>query len=1213
MKWTEEQRQAIELRDKNLLVSAAAGSGKTAVLVERIRRLIIEDGCSVDRMLIVTFTNAAAAEMKEKIRRSLTETLEEAAAAAAAGEDSHGGARASAGEAGHGCAQAAARRNYLKRQLDLLPSANISTFHAFALEVIRRYFYLIGIEPNFKICDSTEESLLKGEAMDELLSSLFAEGETEFFRFLKSYSGDRDESRFREMIAGCYNTMRSLPEPFVWLEESVEQLKDGRGLESGSVREGLLAAAEEKLSAARHAIAANEETARRYGLTQLLTLCEQDKAQLDRLSAAAGSHDEFREALAAFKLPAMSSKIFAARTEEQDEGKNGADGPGAEELKKTVSAGRDLAKKLIKELKEVYFTGSIDEMKRELAATYEPACYLQKLLRRYDELYREAKRAKNLLDFSDIEHYAFEILKDEEAAGFYRQRFEHIFIDEYQDSNVIQEALIDQIKRGDNLFMVGDVKQSIYKFRLAEPEIFQRKYRYYCEGLAGLSQKLDLNKNFRSKKQVIDFINGIFSAIMSGYDDNAALHAGDPHAEEGYCRPLLCLAQTPWDEDTELDEELKNLIKAEKEALSAVRLIRESLGQEIFDSRRGVRRTLAKRDIVILMRGVKNYGEIFYKILTENDLPAYIDDSDGFFDTLEIDSFLAALRIIDNPKQDVPLLTLLRSEMLGFTIEELVDVRIAHKQGSYYEAFTSYAQVGPADALRDKCASALAKIASWRQLSQLLPLDKLIWRLLLDSGFYLAMGALPAGSQRQANLRALTDKALAYGASGGGSLYGFIQYVEAIRENKVSMGQVKLLGENDDLVRIMTVHKSKGLEFPMVVMAGCCRRLNYSSSGRSPLMHKDLGLGFPLVDKDNRWYRTTLMQDMIKDRIRREEVEEEKRILYVALTRAMDRLFLLGICNDVHKEIEKVCAEAPGAGSYFSMAGRVICRDLKAVRLLADEELAGMVRGRRRSVERILKTMDEALGRQAEAGGAENAAAISVSPEIARLLDYSYPYKDEMNIKSKYAVSELARAGDAERQPALREPDLREPVLREPTLREPIFAAREERQLSAAARGSAYHTVLEHLDVCRARAEGKSYVEALLQKLTEREVLFAPEAAAVDGERILAFAASELGGRLAASRAVYRERAFNMITEYEGRRLMVQGVIDCYFEEEDGLVLLDYKTGNAADARLGRDEKIAARYRTQIELYRQALEEASGRRVKEAYLYLTDAGRFIAM
>ena len=266
MKWTEEQRQAIELRDKNLLVSAAAGSGKTAVLVERIRRLIIEDGCSVDRMLIVTFTNAAAAEMKEKIRRSLTETLEEAAAAAAeaaAGEGAHGNARAAAGEAGHGCARASARRNYLKRQLDLLPSANISTFHAFALEVIRRYFYLIGIEPNFKICDSTEESLLKGEAMDELLSSLFAEGEAEFFRFLKSYSGDRDESRFREMIAGCYNTMRSLPEPFVWLEESVEQLKDGRGLESGSVREGLLAAAEEKLAAARHAIAANAETARR--------------------------------------------------------------------------------------------------------------------------------------------------------------------------------------------------------------------------------------------------------------------------------------------------------------------------------------------------------------------------------------------------------------------------------------------------------------------------------------------------------------------------------------------------------------------------------------------------------------------------------------------------------------------------------------------------------------------------------------------------------------------------------------------------------------------------------------------------------------------------------------------------------------------------------------------------------------------------------------
>ena len=339
----------------------------------------------------------------------------------------------------------------------------------------------------------------------------------------------------------------------------------------------------------------------------------------------------------------------------------------------------------------------------------------------------------------------------------------------------------------------------------------------------------------------------------------------------------------PWEEDSDIDEELKNLIKAEKEALCAVKLIRDNLGQPIFDSKKGEQRPLEKRDIVILMRGIRNYGDIFYKILADNDIPAYIDDSDGFFDTLEINSFLSALYVMDNPKQDVQLLTLMRSEMLGFSIEEMVKIRIEFKYGSYYDAFSKYAVSGKDESLRAKCRGALEKISDWRQLSRLMPLDKLIWKLLLDTGFYLAMGAMPSGSQRQANLRALVDKALAYRTSGGGSLYGFIRYVEAIKENKVSMGQVKLLGEKDDLVRIMTIHKSKGLEFPMVLLSGYCRKLTYSTSGKAPVIHKDLGIGFPIVDWENRWYKTTLLQSMIKDRFRREEVEEEKRILYLCL------------------------------------------------------------------------------------------------------------------------------------------------------------------------------------------------------------------------------------------------------------------------------------------------------------------------------------------
>lgn len=1176
MKWTKEQQEAIELRNKNILVSAAAGSGKTAVLVERIKRLIIEEKCPVDRMLIVTFTNAAAAEMKEKIRKSLSQALEDVSAGGSASQEGSasqgdGASQADSMSSGDG----AEKQAFLKKQLDLLGTANISTFHSFALDVIRRYFYIIDIEPNFKICDSTQEALLKGEAMDKLLDELFEAGEPEFFHFLKCYSGDRDESRFRSIVSGCYDTIRSLPEPFAWLRESVEQLKDGRGFDSGTAAGQLFEAAEEKLRVALKAIAANKDTAENLKLPLLTELCQKDEEQLSMLEEAVQSRDyeAFREAVRAFKLPVMSSKIFASAEN-------------ADEIKKAAGDNRDSAKKQIKSLKEVYFSGSLDELRHEMALTYDSAAYLEKLLIRYDQIYKSEKAKKNVADFSDIEHYAYEILKDGEAAEFYRSRFRHIFIDEYQDSNVIQEALIDLIKRPDNLFMVGDVKQSIYKFRLAEPEIFQKKYRSYRDGLMEASVKIDLNKNFRSKRPVIDFINGLCSAVMEGYDEDAALYAGDMYADEAFHSPELYLAQVPWDEDSEIDEELKNIMKAEKEALCAARIIRDSLRKPFFDSKTGEEKLLEKRDIVILMRGVRNYGDVFYKVLADNNIPAYIDDSDGFFNTIEIDSFLSALYIIDNPKQDIPLLTLMRSEMLGFSIEEMVRIRIEFKSGSYYDAFADYALRGGDDALRRKCAGAFDKIASWRQLSHLLPLDKLIWKLLLDTDFYIAMGALPAGSQRQANLRALTDKALAYQSSGGGSLYGFIRYVEAIKENKVSMGQVKLLGEKDDLVRIMTVHKSKGLEFPMVLMAGFCRRLTYSSAGRAPVIHKDLGIGFPVVDAENRWYRATLLQNMIKDRFRKEEVEEEKRILYVALTRAKDRLIMLGICGDVKKEMEKVCRESPKDSSYFAMTGKVICAELGAAKIIEDSWLLGISKGRRRSTGKILELMESAEHEQGD-----------ISPEIERKLSFSYLYSGNLKVKSKYSVSEL-NSGYAQM------PE---------TLREPVFnsfgdESRENKpvaEFSAVARGNIYHSVLEHLDVAKARAEGDYYLSGLMESLVSDEILFPEEAEIVDLKKISDFAASELGGRIAASRSVYRERPFNMVIQHEGKYIIVQGIIDCYFEEEDHLVLVDYKTGRAENA--------AEKYKVQIDLYRQALEKAAGKKVRDAYLYMTDAGRIIKM
>ena len=1091
--WTPEQAEAITRRGQNLLVAAAAGSGKTAVLVERIKRLILEERCAIDHMLIVTFTNAAASEMKEKIEKAIRREIDRVAEAiadvdaegsaavrshaeakaeaeagvdgAACGQDgNHAGKQSSARRESSDASRAALQRDlvFLKRQLDLLPNANISTFHAFALEVIRRFFYLIDVEPNFKICDNSRQMILRGQAMDELLEEFFEADDAEFYEFLKSYSGDRNENRFRQMIESTFDTIQSLPEPAEWLREKVEGLNPAHGIEAfaeSAVMRELWEDTEARLARAKAQLLKTAEFAALHSLEGVreLTLADLGMAEELEALAAARDFDGMVSRLDGFRLKTLSKKIFA-ETADFDESTMA-------DVREMVEQNRAPLKSCAKDLKTAYFYDVFQSIAEDVYAGYPSACFFARALLRYGEIYAEKKREKGLLDFNDIEHNAYEILKDAEAATFYREKFLHIFVDEYQDSNVIQEALIERLQSGRNLFTVGDIKQSIYMFRLAEPEIFRARYHRYDaltaeRGEESPSLCIDLNRNFRSKTGVLDFINQVFYDAMEDYDARAALYPGDSCAERRSVKPLLYLAQTPWDEDGEADDELKLLRKAEKEALAAVKIIRDHLGRTIYDSKARKERSLEKKDIVILMRGMKNYGDLFYKILTENNLPAYVDDNDGFFDTIEINTFMALLALLDNPKQDIPLLTVLRSEIFDFSVEELTAVRIAQKEGSYYQALVSCAgeNTGEAcgaagaeamarsgrfadEALREKCAAALRSLRKWSRLASLLPLDELIWELLLETGFYLAMGAMPSGSRRQANLRALVDKALAYQDSQDGSLYGFMEYIDAVKERKVSMGQVKMVGEDDDTIRIMTIHKSKGLEFPMVLLAGYCRKLNYTTIGKGPAVHKTLGLGFPVVHYRESWYRTSITQNVIRAKIRREEAAEEKRVLYVAMTRAKDFLCLLGIEDDPQEAVSRVLAELPKDSSYFSMTGRTICKRGDGYVFITNADLTGLSKGRRRAVANaraLLEEVPAAVGAQKDAGasrdtssaaaaaaepvkpcsraadtqaqdtGAARHAALPLAARIASQMEFRYPYENDLYIKSKYAVSELA-------------------------------------------------------------------------------------------------------------------------------------------------------------------------------------------------------------
>ena len=1093
VRWTPEQAEAITRRGQNLLVAAAAGSGKTAVLVERIKRLILEERCAIDHMLIVTFTNAAASEMKEKIEKAIRKEIDRVAEALAAADAegsaavrSHAEAKAEAeaGVDGAACGQdgdhvgkqSSARREssdasraalqrdlvFLKRQLDLLPNANISTFHAFALEVIRRFFYLIDVEPNFKICDNSRQMILRGQAMDELLEEFFEADDAAFYEFLKSYSGDRNENRFRQMIESTFDTIQSLPEPAEWLREKVEGLNPAHGIEAfaeSAVMRELWEDTEARLARAKAQLLKTAEFAALHSLEGVreLTLADLGMAEELEALAAARDFDGMVSRLDGFRLKTLSKKIFAEAAD--------FDESAMADVREMVEQNRAPLKSCAKDLKTAYFYDVFQSIAEDVHAGYPSACFFARALLRYGEIYAEKKREKGLLDFNDIEHNAYEILKDAEAAAFYREKFLHIFVDEYQDSNVIQEALIERLQSGRNLFTVGDIKQSIYMFRLAEPEIFRARYHRYDaltaeQGEESPSLCIDLNRNFRSKTGVLDFINQVFYDAMEDYDARAALYPGDSCAERRSVKPLLYLAQTPWDEDGEADDELKLLRKAEKEALAAVKIIRDHLGRTIYDSKARKERSLEKKDIVILMRGMKNYGDLFYKILTENNLPAYVDDNDGFFDTIEINTFMALLALLDNPKQDIPLLTVLRSEIFDFSVEELTAVRIAQKEGSYYQALVSCAgeNTGEAcgaagaeamarsgrfadEALREKCAAALRSLRKWSRLASLLPLDELIWELLLETGFYLAMGAMPSGSRRQANLRALVDKALAYQDSQDGSLYGFMEYIDAVKERKVSMGQVKMVGEDDDTIRIMTIHKSKGLEFPMVLLAGYCRKLNYTTIGKGPAVHKTLGLGFPVVHYRESWYRTSITQNVIRAKIRREEAAEEKRVLYVAMTRAKDFLCLLGIEDDPQEAVSRVLAELPKDSSYFSMTGRTICKRGDGYVFITNADLTGLSKGRRRAIANaraLLEEVPAAVGAQKDAGasrdtssaaaaaaepvkpcsraadtqaqdtGAARHAALPLAARIASQMEFRYPYENDLYIKSKYAVSELA-------------------------------------------------------------------------------------------------------------------------------------------------------------------------------------------------------------
>ena len=1188
MAWTDRQEKAITERHKSLLVSAAAGSGKTAVLVERVIRLIRDEDVSLENMLIVTFTNAAAAEMKERIYDTLNKQL------------SGGGLSPD-------------RQQHIRTQLTLLGRANISTFHKFALEVVHRYYHVIGVKPNLAICDETRKSILSREALDELMESRYEADDPAFRSFLDCYATSRGDDNVRNMITDFHTFLQSLPDPKKWTDD----LLADPGRFDGEYRHFAVTQAQRRIHLAQaYFKKASDELS---FLPKLQAKNEADLAFVSSLDGllALGDLAGALNALEGHRYMTMSA------TKDEKEDWNA--------VKEGVTALRDTAKKHIKFAKEHYIPFSEEQVKKEREMMLPQLRTLISLTEEFSSRYGTKKDFMGLLDFSDIEHFALRILENEEVGREYREKFDHIFIDEYQDSNMVQETLIERIARQDNVFRVGDVKQSIYKFRLAEPELFLEKYREFKYRKIPDSEVIDLNSNFRSKKEVIDLVNRLFRRLMMQettgmeYTDDEALVKGSSYEGRLSYLPKLYLIDTavpgedePDEEEEDstedekgIDQEILDLKAAELEALNAVRVIREFHGKVIRDEKKKIDRPLKYGDMVILLRAVKGVGEVFYQTLTDAGLPVFLERTEGYFDVVEIQVFLNLLRIIDNRSQDIPLLSVLRSPVFGFTSSELAAVRIwAKARGDvrtpYNRVFAAYQEEGPDGPLKEKCRAFSAKLENWRTLSQHMPLGDFLWQLLTDSGYAAFASAVPAGAQRLANLRALADKAQAYEADNAGGLYGFIQYIDAVNERggKVDVGQAKILSENADVVRIMTVHKSKGLEFPFVLLAGLGRKAGKNDTSKAAF-HKSFGAALRLVDPKTRAYADPLSLRVIRRKKSAEELAEEIRVLYVALTRPKDIVLMSAAVKDAAGVLEKAQNAVPGdiEGSTKLVSAILPLMPDGSVELVPRETVADQQKAQQKTKIDLTEKLEHGFH------PSEDDLPVT-KEEIARRLDFCYDPPQAQMEKRKYSVSQIA-AMEREKLQALPKqltPEEGEDPAEPQELRErrdilPVFLS-AEKKMDAASRGTAYHTVMEHLPFT---PEGKDpdSIRAFMEVLVSRGLLTQAEYAAVDPRRVAAFFGSKIGKEAMAAQELYKEAPFTIRHEINSRPVLVQGTIDCCFRQEDGWVLVDYKSNYIDKEDLDAEmQRLRAEYLPQLALYREALEGVTGVPVKKAVLYL---------
>lgn len=1335
-KWTQEQQNVIDSRGGNLLVAAAAGSGKTAVLVERIIQMILNSDLKIDidKLLVVTFTNAAASEMRERIGDAISKKLDENP------EDEH-----------------------LQDQLVLLNKASITTIHSFCLEVIKSNFHKINLDPNFRIGDETECSLMKLEAIDETFDILYEQNDEEFCYLVDCYAEKRGDSNLQNLILSIYSFVMASPYPKVWLKESAEDfnITDNFDFATSKWAKAILETVKIQMEGIEKSLCKAIEDV--DGIDELVTFTDKLKIEYEKIkeilyACDTSWSDAYRQ------ISSMTFENYAKGVKRIPK-----DAPSyIKEEKDKAKKIRDNAKKSIEKIKTSVFNKNYDDLKDEIKFLYPIVKSLSDVVLMFEQIYSQKKRDKGIIDFNDIEHFALQILTetdengdfvfDEEGKNIpsdialeYREKFYEIFIDEYQDSNQVQEVILSTIakQKEPNRFMVGDVKQSIYRFRQAKPEIFLQKYATYDTDLSSKYKKIMLYKNFRSRKEVVDSVNYIFEHIMSknlgeiDYNEEEKLNLGANFEEVedekiilgGATEIHLMEKKVPEVEDPdEEEEEGEDLDASQIEARMVGKIIRDIMRpnengeiMQVFDKKLETYRNVEYKDIVILLRATSAWAPVFAEELINMDIPTYADMGQGYFETMEIQVIMSFLKVIDNPMQDIPLIAILRSPIYGFTPEDFIDIRITDKKVSFYEAmrmfvgekidlsneeeqdiaedeisddigneiidvnineensyvdadmddyyqninyedfeyeneefiyndevmYESYISENVEDdliyeinsniegdeesqksELELKVRRFLDDLKELQEKSMYMSTDEFLWYIYTNSGYYAYCGALPGGSQRQANLRILFERAKQFEETSFKGIFNFINFISKLKKSNSDMGSAKTLGENANVVRIMSIHKSKGLEFPIVICSGMGRNFNTMDFRKDVLYHHELGYGPQIVDFERRISYPSIAKEALKCKINIENISEEMRILYVALTRAKEKLIITSSIKDIEQNMHKWSSNISTekmVSKYDILNGKnymdwmmpaiIKHKDLEDIRETYNLSTSISMEDESKWSVKTWSRDDIDFEKHEKEGIREVLNTMDLSQhdteyyeQIEKKLNFEYPYLGVVKKAASISVTEIKKRQEEYEE----QEDSLGLYKHKTTLKKPKFLSESQKseKITGARRGTIVHLIMEVLDFEKVNTE--SEIKAQIQDLVKRRIITEKESQVLSPRKIMRFFKSPIAKRMLSSKFVKREQKIytqikmndiylndeifkNNRETYENESVMLRGVIDLYFEEDDGLVILDYKTDFVDE---NNKKEIIHKYKKQIEIYADVLSKLTGKKVKEKYLYL---------